>query len=83
MCVHKEVAHVLYLLLRQPIEESDTAGGDSAVQDTSKTETSRSLLKHGAGIACLDRIKHPYWKSDVCDATYANASKMVKRRLFL
>ena len=67
MCVHKEVAHVLYLLLRQPIEESDTAGGDSAVQDTSKTETSRSLLKHGAGIACLDRIKHPYWNSDVCE----------------
>jgi len=80
MCVHKEVAHVLYLLLRQPIEESDTAGGDSAVQDTSKTETSRSLLNLN-----MAQVLHASIELNILIGilTYANASKMVKRRLFL
>jgi len=67
MCVDEDGSHVLYLLLRQSIRESDTVGGDFAVLDASKTETARSLLKHGADIACLDPIKQLYWQTDLCE----------------
>jgi len=79
MCVHKEVAHVLYLLLHQPIEESDTAGGDSAVQDT------HQKLKPHAPYLNTAQVLHASIESNILIGilTYANASKMVKRRLFL
>jgi hypothetical protein len=67
MCVGEDGSHVLYLLLRQSIRESDTVGGDFAALDELKTETARSLLKHGADIACLDPIKHPDWHNDLCE----------------
>jgi hypothetical protein len=67
MCVGEDGSHVLYLLLRQSIRESDTLGGDFADLDALKTETARSLLKHGADIACLDPIKHPDWHTDLCE----------------